>query len=251
MNHSPYNLSELGPSDMINLVSVSILSGIIFFIVYWFFISSPTTTLYFKKRYTEKWASIGQFLFQKGLGFTCLGVLPLIICLNVEPTSGLSEYGLGINPDMVGYSFRWFAIISVTAIPLVIWRSKQPKNLEKYPQIRWPRWDVKIALINIAGWALYLLGYELLFRGIFLFPLAEHLGVSTAIAINIALYAATHIPKGLDETIGSFFLGLVLCVLTLTSGMIWIAFGIHFIVAMTNSFTALRYHPGITFNNRW
>ena len=41
-----------------------------------------------------------------------------------------------------------------------------------------------------------------------------------AIAINIALYSATHILKGLDETIGAIPLGFVLCLLTISSGTI-------------------------------
>ena len=93
------------------------------------------------------------------------------------------------------------------------------------------------------GWAAYLFGYELLFRGVLLFPLADELGVWTAIAINIALYSATHIPKGLDETIGAIPLGLVLCILTLYTDTIWIAFIVHVIMAWTNTFTALRFNP--------
>jgi membrane protease YdiL (CAAX protease family) len=59
------------------------------------------------------------------------------------------------------------------------------------------------------------------------------------------LYAATHIPKGLDETIGAILLGLVLCLLTLASGTIWIAFFVHLSMALTNCFTALKFHPEI------
>jgi membrane protease YdiL (CAAX protease family) len=106
--------------------------------------------------------------------------------------------------------------------------------------------------MNAFGWFIYLFGYELLFRGILLFPLVDSLGVWPAIAINIALYSATHIPKGLDETMGALPLGLVLCILTLYSGTIWIAFFVHVAMAWTNSFTALKYHPDIhyTRNNR-
>ena len=46
------------------------------------------------------------------------------------------------------------------------------------------------------GWFLYLFGYEFLFRGVLLIPLIDPLGMWPAIAINIAVYSATHIPKG-------------------------------------------------------
>ena len=121
--------------------------------------------------------------------------------------------------------------------------SRQTKNLKNYPQIRAKVWSKKLKLKNALGWAAYLFGYELLFRGVLLFPLADELGVWTAIAINIALYSATHIPKGLDETIGAIPLGLVLCILTLYTDTIWIAFIVHVIMAWTNTFTALRFNP--------
>jgi membrane protease YdiL (CAAX protease family) len=64
-----------------------------------------------------------------------------------------------------------------------------------------------------------------------------------AITINSALYSATHIPKGLDETIGAIPLGFVLSLLTISSGTIWIAFIVHVVMAWTNTFTALKFHP--------
>ena len=114
-------------------------------------------------------------------------------------------------------------------------------------QIRARIWTHKTVLLNIVGWALYLFGYEFLFRGILLFPLAETLGVWPAIAVNIALYSTTHIPKGMQETIGAIPFGLVLSLLTLASGNIWIAFVVHLAMALTNSFTSLKYHPQMQF----
>jgi len=35
----------------------------------------------------------------------------------------------------------------------------------------------------------------------------------------------------------------VLCILTLSSGTIWIAFFIHLTMALTNSFASLKFHP--------
>ncbi|MBK7817530.1 MAG: CPBP family intramembrane metalloprotease [Sphingobacteriaceae bacterium] len=124
---------------------------------------------------------------------------------------------------------------------------KKEANLVNYPQIRAKIWTRKTVIIAALGWALYLFGYEFLFRGILLFPLVETLGVWPAIAINIALYSATHIPKGLHETIGAAPLGLVLCILTLLSGTIWIAFLVHVVMAWTNCFTALKFHPDMRF----
>ncbi|MFO7722243.1 MAG: hypothetical protein R6V49_03375, partial [Bacteroidales bacterium] len=55
---------------------------------------------------------------------------------------------------------------------------------------------------------------------------------------------------GLGETIGAGVLGLVLCILTLHSGTIWIAFMVHVAMALTNSFTALKFHPDMQYIGR-
>ena len=141
------------------------------------------------------------------------------------------------------YSLAWIIGLSALLIPLVNFSAKKAKNLVNYPQIRSKVWTRKMVYMNALGWFLYLFGYEFLFRGVLLFPLIEPLGVWPAIAVNIALYSATHIPKGLDETIGAIPLGLVLCLLTLSSGTIWIAFFVHVAMAWTNTFTALKHNP--------
>ena len=78
-------------------------------------------------------------------------------------------------------------------------------------------------------------------------PVVDSIGVWPAIAINIALYSATHIPKGLEETIGAIPLGLVLCILTLSTGTIWIAFLVHVVMAWTNTLTSLKFNPDMKY----
>jgi membrane protease YdiL (CAAX protease family) len=83
-----------------------------------------------------------------------------------------------------------------------------------------------------------------------LFPIYQLVGLWPAIAINVALYAATHIPKGIEETIGAVPLGIVLCILTLQTGTLWIAIFVHVALAWTNSLTALKFHPDIHYKSR-
>ncbi len=174
-----------------------------------------------------------------------MGVAPLVTCLVLLEGSTPTDYGLTIIPETTFYSIVWTLGLSALVIPIAYFSAKKPKNLVNYPQIRAKEWTQRTVFINALGWALYLFGYELLFRGTLLFPLVDSVGVWPAIAINIALYSATHIPKGLDETIGAAPLGLVLCLLTIASGTIWIAFFVHVAMAWTNSFTALKFHPDI------
>lgn len=220
-----------------------IILALVFFVIYWFTAQSPQIKDYFHKKYDFDEASFKHIFFTKIFGFISMGVLPVICCLIFLDEIPFADYGLTFIPETSLFSLVWIAGLSVLVIPLVYFSAKKPKNLINYPQIRSKIWTSKMVRMNALGWFLYLFGYEFLFRGVLLIPLIEPLGVWPAIAINIALYSATHIPKGLDETIGAIPLGLVLCLLTLSSGTIWIAFLVHVAMAWTNTFTSLKFNP--------
>jgi membrane protease YdiL (CAAX protease family) len=228
------------------LISVlPIILSLVFFVAYWFTAQSDRIKASFYSKYDKDTASVKHIFFTKYMGFLLMGVSPTVIYLFFLPDYSLADYGLTILPKTSFFSVIWTLGLSALVIPLAYISAKKPKNLVNYPQIRAKVWTNKTVFINALGWFIYLFGYEFLFRGTLLFPLVDTLGVWPAIAINIALYSATHIPKGLDETIGAIPLGLVLCLLTLQSGTIWIAFLVHVAMAWTNSFTALKFHPDI------
>jgi membrane protease YdiL (CAAX protease family) len=222
-----------------------ILLSFIAFICYWFIAQSKKIKDTFYRKYDSDTASVKHIFFTKYIGFFSMGIIPLFICLFSLKETTPADYGLTFIPETFLFSACWTIGLCILVIPLAFISAKKPENLVNYPQIRTKKWTKKIFYINLLGWAIYLFGYELLFRGVLLFPLVKTIGIWPAIAINIALYSATHIPKGLAETVGAIPLGLVLCLLTLASGTIWIAFFVHVALAWTNSLTALKYHPEI------
>ena len=223
-------------------VVVPVFVNLVFFILYWFTAQSKKIKTAFFKQNTADQGSIKHIFFTKVFGFISMGVVPVSLCLFFIPEVSLAQYGLTFIPETALFTFIWTVGLSILVIPLAYFSAKKPKNLQNYPQIRAKLWTRKTLFINLLGWALYLFGYEFLFRGVLFIPLVEPLGAWPAIVINIALYSATHIPKGLDETLGAIPLGLVLCLLTLASGTIWIAFFVHLAMAWTNSLTALKYN---------
>lgn len=220
-------------------VSVSVST----FIVYWFTTRSEKIKSWFFQRFNFDDASAYHITFLRILGFLTMGFLSGILCLIFIPGYSLSDYGLSYRPETALFSVLWSFGLLILIIPLAFLSARKPANLVNYPQIRASLWTRKITVMNIAGWILYLFGYEFMFRGVLLFPLAGELGVWPAIAVNTALYSVSHVPKGLSEAAGAIILGLILCVLTLASGTIWIAFFTHVALALTNSFTAMKYHP--------
>jgi membrane protease YdiL (CAAX protease family) len=224
-----------------------IVLALFFFSVYWFTAKSEKIKSWFHRQNEADQASVKHITFNRIAGFVTMGILPLGISLVFLPGYTPGTLGLTWNSETALTSFLWIVGLSAVVIPVAYISAQKPENLVNYPQIRAKKWTKKTVIINAAGWTLYLFGYELLFRGVLLFPVANHLGIWPAIAINIALYSATHIPKGLSETIGAAPLGLILCILTLSTGTIWIAFFVHLAMALTNSFTALKFHPDMQY----
>lgn len=220
------------------------------FVCFWFISKSERIKAYYFKKYPHDTAWLRFIYMTKWVGFLTMGLLPLIVLIVLNPTRGLAYYGLNFRSDTLLFNTVITIGLSALLIPLAAFSAKKPKNLVNYPQIRAQNWDTKTFRYNLLGWAVYLFGYELLFRGLLLFPLVEAYGIWLAIAINVALYSATHIPKGLDETIGAAPLGFLLCLLTLMAGNIWIAFLVHVAMAWTNSLTALKHHPEIHYH-KW
>ena len=191
--------------------------------------------------------SVKNVLFTKYLGLFTMGIVPATIALILMPQYALADYGLTYNSDTTMTSIVAILILAALTMPLAFLSSKKPSHQLNYPQIREKNWTRSLVLKNSLGWSAYLLGYEFLFRGILLFPLVDALGVWPAVAINTAMYSATHIPKGLDETIGAAFLGVVLCLITLMTGTLWVAIVVHITMALTNSFSSIYHNPEMKF----
>jgi len=245
MNYYPIDFS-FSAQDI--RVGLPIMLSLVFFVIYWFTAQSKVIKDKFYAKHDFDTAATKHIFFTKYFGFISMGVIPTIICLLVIPDFTLADYGLTFRSETTVFSTVWTVGLCVAVIPLAYISAKKPKNLVNYPQIRTKNWTKKTMFLNLLGWALYLFGYEFLFRGTLLMPLVDAdlgVGMWIAIAINTAMYSATHIPKGLDETIGAIPLGIVLCLLTIASGTIWIAFLVHVAMAWTNSLTAFKFHPEI------
>lgn len=168
-------------------------------------------------------------------GFIFLGVIPVILLciMGVSP----KDYGLGAGNVTGALWIFWGLFIPVLLINYLNAGSKG--NLMMYPQMRIQRWSLGLAVLSTILWKLYLLGYEFLFRGLLLFGCVNCCGVLPAVAINIALYALAHLPKGRKETIGSIPMGLFLCWMTLYTGSIWTAFAVHCLLALSNEYFSI------------
>ncbi len=226
-------------------IFIPILVGYISFIIFWF----PWKSEKLKQSYMDKYGEKGSekfVMFSKYLGGLSMLILPLVACFIAFPERDLVDYGFGMESDKILPTLLFTVGIVALMAPMAVVSARKEKNWVNYPQIRTKVWDRKLMRKNAWGWAVYLFGYEVLFRGVLFFPLYEEIGLWPTMAINIGLYSATHIPKGLDETIGAIPLAVVLCIITALTGNFWCAYLAHVAMAWTNSFTALKHNPQMT-----
>ena len=73
------------------------------------------------------------------------------------------------------------------------------------------------------------------------------MGFAAAMVLNTILYALAHLYKGRMETLGSVPVGVLLCYLTFLTGNIWTAVVIHCLMALSNEWFSIRFHPDMRF----
>ncbi len=210
------------------------------FSVYHFVSISDKTKDRFFSKYGEEKGNTKMIHFTRYLGAMTIGIIPAIIMVLVMGKS-FGDYGLKFQNGLT--SLYWILGIACIVVPMNFFNSKKEKNLAFYPNVREKVWSKKLVAINAFSWCAYLFGYEFMFRGLLLFSTAALIGDWPAIVLNAAFYALVHVPKNLAETVGAVPLGILLCLITLTTGTIWVAFFVHITLALSNFFFSLRHHP--------
>ncbi len=206
---------------------------------YHFLFHSQTFRKRFMDSFNPQTGEILRHIFYRFVQIIVLGVVPLVLLVLFTDRRPV-DYGLTV---------RWntsraivIALLSAAAVAIIVLNPGRKKLTAQYPQMRLRRWTVVHLAINGGTWALYLLAYELMFRGFMLQVLLPY-GVWIAVSVNVALYVLAHIPKGLSEAVGALPFGLLVCGLTIAYGTIWAAFWLHLALALANSFTALWLNP--------
>lgn len=206
------------------------------FICYHFLTQAPALRIFFEKKWGEEPSKIYWIYFQRMVGVFFYGAVPVVLVA----VQAIDFQEVGISFRNGPASLAWIAGLGAVVTVMNYFAARTPDNLSMYPQIRTsPPWNPSLLVGSALTWAAYLLAYEFLFRGYLLFTCFDEMGKWLAITVNVALYALVHVPKGWKETVGAVPLGLVLCLLTLQTGTIWIAFGVHVAMAWGNEWWSL------------
>lgn len=238
------NWEELGQvlswNDRALAPALSIAATTIGFIIYYFIIISPKIEKRILDKYGEEDGQARWVIIQRLVGAAFLGIPSLLI---IPIVFGESPGHYGISFSLSTNSALWIGALGAIIIPMNLFRARKPGNLVHYPQIRAKKWDMNLLLMSSISWILYLLGYEMLFRGFLLFGCIEGLGVWPAIVINASLYSFAHFFKGLGETVGAIPFGIAICIISIHTGNFMVAFVVHCFLALSNQTVAMFAHP--------
>ncbi len=209
--------------------------------IYWFTSTSKKLEERVAKRLGDNYSATW-VISMRVLGFLSLGVMPgaAMWCF-----TGLSPVDLGLKAQFSLSHLWWVLGIGALLVPINILNAKKPANLATYPQIRNKVWSPALVVVSALTWLLYLFGYEFLFRGVLFLGVHDSIGVWPAIALNACIYSAVHIPKGIGEAIGALPFGVVICLVTLSTGDIWVAFLAHGVLALSNEWSSLYHQKGM------
>lgn len=188
---------------------------------------------------------INRYLWRKISGLLILGVIPALaagIFFRVNP----GQAGLILGGTLK--LWPWITGSSLFFITLNIFNSRNADLRAMYPELRLKDWTLTGLAIATGGWILYLAAYEYLFRGLLLLSCLEAFGLWPAITINLALYAALHLPKGMKEAIAAIPFGALICYLTIESQSILPAILLHSVQAVSCEIFCIWRNPEMQFH---
>ena len=196
----------------------------------------------------EGWAQKNKiliYLIRKIGGFVLLGGIPFLVGWLVFSMHPL-DFGLKLGESLA--LWPWILGASIFLLTLNFFNSGNPGIRAMYPELRRTTWNISTVAIAAGGWILYLTAYEYLFRGLLLFSCIEACGIWLAVTINLALYAALHLPKGIKEAAATLPFGALICYLTIESGSIIPAVFLHALQAISCELFCIYRNPEMSFH---
>lgn len=152
-------------------------------------------------------------------------------------------FSLGTVPSTVA----WAIGITMVALPFVAMSGRKPAMHFSYPEIRTKEWTPALAKKSLGAWVLYLLGYEMFFRGLITLGAVSLFGLWPGLSVATALYVLAHLRKDASETFACIPMGFVFGMAAVQTGSIvapWLA---HIVFACVSEIVTARTNPTVRY----
>ncbi len=154
-----------------------------------------------------------------------------------------------------GLNFRidWYTIMLISGITVLIaiadyFMAGDKENIENYPPIRNSVWSLGLLLKSTLTWTVFLVCYEMIFRGVFFFSTVEKMGAIQAVLINTVVCSLVHALKSKREALMSIPVALLLCYIAWTGGSFWYAAFLHVALAIVHEISSILSNPKMRFD---
>lgn len=152
----------------------------------------------------------------------------------------LLHVDLGVIPDDIVTALAFGLGTGVVLSPILFFQMHRPGSTDEYPQAKGWDWTLGRQAANAGAWLVYLLGYELFFRGLLFGALNPLWGPWPAIAAIAGLYCASHLGKSAGELFGTLPMGVWFALGAYSSGTFFAAFLAHSLIAILSDTFAIR-----------
>ena len=163
-----------------------------------------------------------------GATFVLLGLVPALLA---GPIYGRRPWQLGLGPGSIRIGAPLLALGIAIAVAVAYGSRTFPELAAVYPlgdpSLAWRSW-----IPHVVGYGLYYLGFEYYFRGFLLLGLKPRLGPGASNVLQAGIVTMAHLGKPGIELAAAFPASLVFGWLTLRTGSIWYALGIHWAVGV-------------------
>ncbi len=179
---------------------------------------------------------IGSFIF----------LIPVAISIINQPNNFFKMPGFSFSIDWSVIAIVFSVIILMAVADYFMASDKE--NIENYPPIRSNVWSRSLLLKSTLTWAVFLVCYEMIFRGLFLFSTIEKIGLLHATLLNTVVCSLVHLMKSKREALMSIPVGLLLCYIAWKSGSFWYAAILHVALAIVHEAFSIASNPKMSFN---
>jgi len=226
-----------------SLVVTAIVSVILLFFLYYYTANKKIAgTWLIRPLFQSIRNESADFLSFKLSGIIFTGVIPFILFLWI----------LNLSPRRVGFvagltAGYWYILLILILMTLTVsfYSSKSALIRARSPELRLKDWYPRHVILSAGAWALYLLGYEFLFRGVLWFLCFEAFGFWPALVVNIVLYSLVHLPQGVQMAVGTIPVGIIFCLLSHLTGSFLPAYIIHSFIAVSTEMFSLYHEPDV------